>query len=65
MSSTKEVTIWCDVSDCQNWSYGDGFPCRTVAEARKSVRQLGWDSWQKDGITVDRCPKCRFIGKMP
>ena len=50
MSTTKSVTLWCDVDDCMIWR--EGGQDRTDAQARKAARFEGWT--RKNG--EDRCP---------
>lgn len=49
MSTTKHVTVWCDVADCNQWeAFG-----HTATEARKEARQVGW--MYRHGL--DLCPQ--------
>lgn len=58
MSTSKEVTVWCDgfTPDgvCQNWTVGSGNN-RTVTAARRDVRD-NW-GWTRKGDR-DLCPEC-------
>ena len=38
MSFTKEITIWCDHPDCNEWIFGG----TRVTSSRKYVRRSGW-----------------------
>lgn len=52
MATSKEVTVWCDA--CNQWTYGDSPPAKTVKEARAAARRLGW----VHRAARDLCPKC-------
>lgn len=54
MSTSKEVTVWCDGDGCHNWTHGDRGPHATAADARKGARREGWV--RADGR--DLCPAC-------
>lgn len=58
MSFTREITLWCDVEDCVEWTIGEH---RTVARSRLLAERLK-DEWGKPaGWSYrggkDRCPE--------
>lgn len=54
MSTSREVTVWCDGDGCHAWTYGADAPHRTAATARRGARAEGWV--HRDGR--DLCPAC-------
>ena len=40
MSTSREVTVWCDC--CRDWTYGRGGPHSNAKDARKGAKEEGW-----------------------
>lgn len=59
MSTSREVTVWCD--ECHGWTYGDGAPHRTAAKARQAAHRVGW----KCRAGRDLCPSCVTVAVPP
>ena len=53
MSTSKEVTLWCDAPDCPRWTYGDVPSTKSVRELRSNAKRRGWR--YRDGN--DYCPE--------
>lgn len=52
MSTSREVTVWCDDEGCGEWTYGNG-DNHTNAEARLGARRLGWECSSRGDFCIE------------